>query len=1109
MTRVLSFAVVFLTVLSAQAQKNISEPVISGEVLGEAYVQYQQDNYNLAIRQLDRIPKSDTNYVTAQYLKMVTLFEKEEFEKIEELAKEVIFDFDNMKDQFYLYRIKSKIELEEYDAAKALIKEVKEIYPLNFNYDLQLGIIKKKQEDYEGAKKVFQEILRRDAYNHHAHYELGILAAEEGMIVRAMISLQFSVMSNSGSDYLQKIFAVLGEISTNNYKSEREKDLSENDPFNEVRELIVSEVALKSNYQAAIKISDATIRQTDVLVQGFEYDKDSEDFWMQHYGEFIEKVKKKKMVEEYSLDFLKVIQVEVIQDLIKSNEKDLDKYAELFVEHFNSTSGANKVEIKGKTYDKTHFYSGGSLTKVGQLKNQERSGDWIVFYATGEVKANLNYKKSELTGYNEWYDEKGNLIQYYTLSNGKKDGEVLFPHDNGLPQIKGNFKNDKLDGALKKFYNNGLLWEVFEFKNGEKSGNYVEYSYSGDTISEGKYTKDELDGPYKEYYRDGSVYLDCSFDGGKLDGKYIKYFHNGQIMVQGQYRKGKEVGLWKNFYDNGQLELQYEMTDYGKADGPFIEYQYDGDTSRIGTLKKGKLHGEEVNYTTDEKVFSRIKYRKGKFKKYTYYDSLGNVLSEGKKYQVAYDQYGYKYFEGKHRGKHGRDGKWITYWKNGNVEEEKTYEKGTLIGPMKWYHTNGELKGECTYKEGYLDGYYARYYINGEVEIEGYYRDGDKVGTWKEYRNDGSIAEEYYYSGGDFTGFYKEYHADGSLHAESYYNGGLMKKISFFDTTGSRISTIEFNQGSGKYEPKAITGFEYIKGERVNNERHGKFEFMFCNGKPEVTYNYLYGTKQGEYINRHIDGSVYQKGQYDRGEKEGVWKTYYRNGQLRRLEIYKNNLLTDSALYYYVSGELMSVNYYDSQGELHGVCKDYYRNGQLETATTYDHGFKIGSYIYYAADGSPIYKKFYNGNQLIGYAYMKGEKWTKMTPIKKKTRVKTFYPDGQVALTYVIEENNYNGTYERHYPNGQLWTKEDYKDDLKHGDSETYFENGQLESKGKFVDGDRDGRWTFHREDGSLTEDLNYYHGYLHGTCKYYNDKGKLTHTVIYWYGYEVKITKH
>jgi antitoxin component YwqK of YwqJK toxin-antitoxin module len=86
-------------------------------------------------------------------------------------------------------------------------------------------------------------------------------------------------------------------------------------------------------------------------------------------------------------------------------------------------------------------------------------------------------------------------------------------------------------------------------------------------------------------------------------------------------------------------------------------------------------------------------------------------------------------------------GKWINYFKNGNIKEIGNYENNLVQGSIKKYHENGNLKAIGTYKDWRV-----------KIGIWSYYdSEGDFINS-VDYGQKGSLEEvQEYYERGDIS----------------------------------------------------------------------------------------------------------------------------------------------------------------------------------------------------------------------------------------------------------------------------------------------------------------------------------------------------------------------
>ncbi len=87
-------------------------------------------------------------------------------------------------------------------------------------------------------------------------------------------------------------------------------------------------------------------------------------------------------------------------------------------------------------------------------------------------------------------------------------------------------------------------------------------------------------------------------------------------------------------------------------------------------------------------------------------------------------------------------------------------------------------------------------------------------------------------------------------------------------------------------------------------------------------------------------------------------KSYYDNGKLNSIGKLQNDKRIGLWKFYYKSGELKNtVEYVD--GKSFGEVKWYHENGVLHSFGRFEHGKQIGQWIYYDEKGNLIETKIY------------------------------------------------------------------------------------------------------------------------------------------------------
>ena len=101
----------------------------------------------------------------------------------------------------------------------------------------------------------------------------------------------------------------------------------------------------------------------------------------------------------------------------------------------------------------------------------------------------------------------------------------------------------------------------------------------------------------------------------------------------------------------------------------------------------------------------------------------------------------------------------------------------------------------------------------------------------------------------------------------------------------------------------------------------------------------LRGDSNGEQIKRleYEKDQQLRKKRLKDGELDGVWESYYGNGQLRERENYKDGEKDGVSESYYENGQLNEKRIY-KDGELEGLMKIYNEDGSLDKIGIYKNG---------------------------------------------------------------------------------------------------------------------------------------------------------------------------
>ncbi len=231
----------------------------------------------------------------------------------------------------------------------------------------------------------------------------------------------------------------------------------------------------------------------------------------------------------------------------------------------------------------------------------------------------------------------------------------------------------------------------------------------------------------------------------------------------------------------------------------------------------------------------------------------------------------------------------------------------------------------------------------------------------------------------------------------------------------------------------------------------------------------IYGvTAQKSLTNFHSNGKLRLTGMYiiKNGDtinklEVGLWKEYYKTGQLMESTFYNNKGGEEDGpyKYYYKSGQLQEYGFYH-KGEKDGYWYTYFENNTKKTIKNYNVGKKNGDWTRYYKSGKLEAKATYNKDSLVS-------PWVNLTPkgnIIPEGISMTFYINGNkksVKDTNITHNGKQflDGISTHYYSNGSI--KKKYELHKEHATIFHYFENNTLNKVSYIEYGSKQNKLTF------------------------------------------------
>lgn len=124
--------------------------------------------------------------------------------------------------------------------------------------------------------------------------------------------------------------------------------------------------------------------------------------------------------------------------------------------------------VDGDTYEYREYYKGGELSAKGDYNEYgHRSGEWIEYYESSQIKSYKFYNNGEKHGVWWFYDKDGSVLYKYEFKRNKKHGEWIQYDKKGELVLKREYKRGKKHGEWKSYDDQGRLLVSEEYNKGE------------------------------------------------------------------------------------------------------------------------------------------------------------------------------------------------------------------------------------------------------------------------------------------------------------------------------------------------------------------------------------------------------------------------------------------------------------------------------------------------------------------------------------------------------------------------------------------------------------------------------------------------------------------
>ena len=207
-----------------------------------------------------------------------------------------------------------------------------------------------------------------------------------------------------------------------------------------------------------------------------------------------------------------------------------------------------------------------------------------------------------------------------------------------------------------------------------------------------------------------------------------------------------------------------------------------------------------------------------------------------------------------------------------------------------------------------------------------------------------------------------------------------------------------------------------------------------------------------------VKGGYTDKGYYIDGEKDGAWVTEMRNGNIFKIESFRNGIKEGVFIQFDQKKGFVSKQSYYKNGRLNGMEVSYSKANKPQSKIHYKDGVNDGKKMLY----------YDNGKMQEDSQYKDG---------KKTGMSKWFDQNNKLIAIYNYKDGFFNGTNKTFYPNGNVQKEETYVNNVLNGPYQEFFQTGKKKVTGSFKDDLKEGEWMTYDAHGQVTETITYQNG--------------------------------
>lgn len=617
--------------------------------------------------------------------------------------------------------------------------------------------------------------------------------------------------------------------------------------------------------------------------------------------------------------------------------------------------------------------------------------------------------------------ETGSVIQQTNYVDGLAWGKYYEWWPDGEQKVNGTYRYDLMFGRWKFFYENGKVASAGSYKNG--------LGHDPRKLLK-KVPKEGINGLWTYWNEDGRKVEEGYYDiNGNEKGNWAFWDLNGKKHL------GKKISheTFKNENTLKQLNGIYIVAN--SFNDSLISY-----TAAHGSIKNGSLEGLWTFWNTNGNLASKQFYKNGSPNGMhtSYHPSTGKKIEYG--LIVGYDDF----------GKIKRDGKWIIQDSTGLLLEEITYHNGKRHGLTTLFSPNGNQNAKIIYNESLpWNGKWSSWYANGNKKESGLYEEGEKKSPWTSWFPNGQKKCEINYQNNKKHGTYTEWNIEGKLIKEIGYVNGEPISEYLVSYQGEGYTEINKHNGklSGSYMSWYSNGRKKEEGYYKEGKKNGNWDGWYLNGEKKYSAKFINGGATGIYTELDTDGRILKSIEY---KNNGIISEYHVSRDISGIVEYHKikGVLDGLWTRWYANGQKAEEGYY-KDGKKHGEWNGWFLTKKVKYKSKYNNGKRSGTHTSWDDKGKKNQEIVYkNGKKisefLITYDTIGGYTETNKKDGKLDGKWVKWYSKTEKEKEGKYSKGKKVGNWSTYSKNGTVIEEWNYDSQGRNLYEITYYDNGTV-----------------------------------------------------------------